>query len=59
MNIDDVYLDVMKYIAKHIPETNPKGKDDKPLLNIAAIGGFYGCGDWLITQIEAETINLY
>ena len=45
-------LEAVKFIIAHIKDLNPKGRKDKPLLNIAAISGNYGCLDWLLTQIE-------
>ena len=45
-------LEAVKIIIAQIKDLNPKGRKDKPLLNIASIAGNYGCLDWLLAQIE-------
>ena len=46
------HLDVLKALAEAGADINDL--HGKHILNVAAISGFYGCLDWLLTQFETE-----
>ena len=46
------HLDVLKALAEAGADINDL--HGKHILNVAAVSGFYGCLDWLLTQFESE-----